>query len=179
MMGNALSYSPQKVLKQNISRHFCCQNLFRIHQKLRILLTCILPNVCFIANDVYIFYFQVCRQEWGPSIPGIERSGLEIPALVLLDYLMFLLVPPRHTDNQQPCRKFSDSSGDISHAIEFFFFLISNCFRWKSCTTMRENNYSLVLHLIDILIHFNLCITRFVITWFWIQHDSKMDPKNV
>ena len=28
-----------------------------------------------------------------------------------------------------------------------------------------------------LLIHINLFITEFVITWFWIQHGSKMDPK--
>ena len=28
-------------------------------------------------------------------------------------------------------------------------------------------------------IHFNFFITWFVITRFWIQHGSRMDPKNV
>ena len=28
-------------------------------------------------------------------------------------------------------------------------------------------------------IHYNLFITRFIITRFWIKHGSKMDPKNV
>ena len=28
-------------------------------------------------------------------------------------------------------------------------------------------------------LHINLFIKRFVITQFWIQHGSKMDPKNV
>ena len=28
-------------------------------------------------------------------------------------------------------------------------------------------------------IHFNLFITQFVIARFWIQHGSKMDPKNI
>ena len=28
-------------------------------------------------------------------------------------------------------------------------------------------------------VHINLFITQFVITRFWIQHCSKMDPKNV
>ena len=31
----------------------------------------------------------------------------------------------------------------------------------------------------DTVLHINLVITRFVITRFWIQHGSKMDPKNV
>ena len=32
---------------------------------------------------------------------------------------------------------------------------------------------------VEAVIHINLFITRFLITQFWIQHGSKMDPKNV
>ena len=40
----------------------------------------------------------------------------------------------------------------------------------------KHSNWSTYL---DWELHYNLFITRFVITLFWIKHGSKMDPKNV